>query len=386
VIGATACAVIVRLVIIGHSHGGEDLRMYVFFSRLPLHGINPFSSYSGGLFPPVDGNNPPGEVALFSGLLWLHDSPTTLRLLFVLSDAALLLVIGFAFPRPRRWRAAFILFYGFNPFVLFAWTAFAEDKTLLLLGIVWLLLALERERQWSAWAAISALTVFKFLGAFAAPSLAVHALRSRGRRALAMIAAFAFAFVLGNLPWFPHSLDAFSRRNTRLAINPPIHASPLLLLSRIGVYAPIEAKLLTVLGIALVFALFVARRINVQESVVWSLFTGYAFLPDDSFARLLLITLPFLLIVDLSMIRWLALWAISCVAALAAIVATRGVPHILSFLSGPLRSAFSHESTVRHVIWMNLLPALVLTFYFRERRADTGATVSARSKALAIAS
>jgi triacylglycerol esterase/lipase EstA (alpha/beta hydrolase family) len=34
VIALTAVAVLVRLVIIAHSHGGEDLRMYVYFRRL----------------------------------------------------------------------------------------------------------------------------------------------------------------------------------------------------------------------------------------------------------------------------------------------------------------------------------------------------------------
>ncbi|MDQ2894829.1 MAG: hypothetical protein M3Y09_04185, partial [Actinomycetota bacterium] len=368
VIAVAFGALVVRLLIIAHSRGGQDLRMYTYFSRLPLHGVNPFGSPRGGLFPPVDGNNPPLEIAVFAGLLAIHDSPTTLRLLFAFADVAVVLLIGLRFPRPRRWRAAFIVFYAFNPFVLFAWTAFAEDKTLLFLGIAAWVLALERDREWGSWAAASALTVFKFLGAFAVPVLALHWLRTRHRRALAPIAAFVAIFLASNLAWFPESLDVFTRRNTRLAIDPPIHASPTILLARLGVYAPIEAQLLTAAALVAIFACFVARRIDVRDAVVWSLFAGYVFLPDDAFNRLLLITLPFMLILHYSIARWVAIWIVSSVAALAGVTATRGVPHVLATFAGPLRAVFTNEATVPHVIWMNLLPALVVTFHFLDRR------------------
>jgi hypothetical protein len=368
VIAIAVGAFVVRILIIAHSRGGDDLRMYTYFSRLALHGANPFAPPAHGLFPPVDANNPPLEVGAFAAVLAIHDSPTTLRVLFALADAAVIAVVGLYYPRSRQWRSGFILFYAFNPFVLFAWTAFAEDKTILFLGIVAWLLALERGREWSAWAAATALTVFKFLGAFAIPALAVDSLRTRGRQALLPIGAFIAVFLLSNLPWFPNSLDAFSRRDTRLAINPPIHASPTLVLSRLGIYAPIEAKLLTAAAIAAVLAFFAARRIDIREAVVWSLFAGYAFLPDDAFNRLLLITLPFILILDMPPVRWLVLWIISGIAALAGVVATRGVPHALAALGGPLRTLFAHEGTLRHVLWINLLPGAVVAYYFIDRR------------------
>ncbi len=368
VIAVAFGALVVRVLIIAHSHGGEDLRMYTYFSRLALHGVNPFGSPRGGLFPPVDGNNPPLEVAVFTGLLAIHDSPTTLRLLFALADVAVVLLIGLRFPRPRRWRAAFIVFYAFNPFVLFAWTAFAEDKTLLFLGIAAWVLALERDHEWGTWTAAAALTVFKFLGAFAVPVLALHWLCMRHRRALAPVAAFVAIFLASNLAWFPESLDVYTRRDARLAINPPIHASPTLLLARLGIYAPIEAQLLTAAALVAIVGCFVTRRINVRDAVVWSLFAGYVFLPDDAFNRLLLITLPLMLVLHYSIARWVAIWIVSSVASLAGVTATRGVPHGLSAFAGPLRAVFTNEATVPHVIWMNLLPALGVTFYFLDRR------------------
>ncbi len=386
-IGVALCGFVVRLLIIAHSHGGNDLANYSYFSRIALHGGNPFDPPAGGLFSPSYANSPPLEFATFAAALAIHDSPTTLRLLLAIADVVVLLLVGLCFPRPRRWRAAVMVFYAFDPFVLLAWIVFAEDKALLFLGITWLLLALERGRQWSAWAAAAALTAFKFLGAFAAPALAIHSFRRRRLWGLVPAGAYIVVFLVSNVPWLPKSLDAFSRRNARLAIDPPIHASPTLLLARLGIYAPIEAKLLSATGIVAVLGFFLARRIDVREAVVWSLFAGYAFLPDDAFDRLLLITLPFFLILDLSVVRWVAVWVVSSVAALAGAVATRGVPRLLSPIAGLLRTIFSHEATTRHVLWMNLLPLLVLAFYFSDRRAGRlGISAPEEDRPIAVAS
>jgi hypothetical protein len=369
VIAITVLAVVVRLLIIAHSHGGSNLAIYTYFSRLALHGANPFNPPAHGQVNPVHANSPPFEVATFTALLAIHDSPTMLRLLFVLGDVAVLLLIGLRFPRPQRWRLAFLLFYAFNPFVLLAWTVYAQDKTLLFFGIAALLLALERGREWGAWLAATGLAAFKFLGAFAFPALALHWFRQRRWWALAPVAAFVVVLALSNLPWFPKSLDAFSRRNDLLAFNPPIHVSPTLLLARIGIYAPIEAKLLPALMTIVVLTLFVRRRIDIREAMIWSMFAGYVFLPDTDFDRLLLITLPFLLILDMSIGRWVIVWVVSCVAALAGAVATHGVPSELSAFAGALRTVFSHEDTVVNLLWMNLLPVLVLGYYFVDRRS-----------------
>ena len=199
----------------------------------------------------------------------------------------------------RRWRLGFMIFYAFNPFVLLAWTVYAQDKTLLFFGIAALLLALERGREWAAWLAATALAAFKFLGAFAMPVLALHWFRRRRWWALLPVTAFVVVLVLSNLPWFPKSLDAFSRRDDLLAIDPPIHVAPTLLLARIGIYAPIEAKLLPVAATIVALVFYVIRRIDIREAMVWSLLAGYVFLPDTDFDRLLLITLPFFLILDL---------------------------------------------------------------------------------------
>ncbi|MHB8490661.1 MAG: hypothetical protein ACYDA6_00385 [Solirubrobacteraceae bacterium] len=368
VLGICGAAFAARLAVIGHSHGGEDLRMYVYFSRVALHGLNPYSAHPHALFVVSDGNNTPLEVAAFAGMLAIHDSPTTLRLLFALADVAVLALVGLRLRRTRAWRAAFMAFYAFNPFVLISWTAFAEDKTILFLGIVVWLMALEDDLGWGAWMVTAALAVFKFLGAFAVPAQAVHSWREHRRSAVAPIVVFAGVFVIGSLPWLPQSLDAFTRRDARLALDPPIHASVMIVVSRLGLYSPIEARVLPIIGISAVLALFVARRMDIREAVVWSVFAGYIFLPDDDFGRLLLISLAAMLILHPSRRQWLALWATTCVEALAVLLIQHAEPHSLRGLLSPLRSLLGSESTLQHALWMNLLPALVVGLYITRRR------------------
>jgi hypothetical protein len=43
------------------------------------------------------------------------------------------------------------------------------------------------------------------------------------------------------------------------------------------------------------------------------------------------------------------------------------VPRALAGVGGPLRTLFAVEGTLRHVLWMNLLPMLVVAFYFADR-------------------
>ncbi len=378
VIAITLLAGVVRVLIIAHTNGGNNLGIYTYFSRLALHGANPFNPPVHGLINPVHSNSPPFEVAVFTALLAIHDSPTMLRLLFVLGDVAVLLLIGFSFPRSLGWRLGFILFYAFNPFVLLSWTAYAQDKTLLFFGIAALLLALERGREWTAWLALTALAAFKFLGAFALPALALHWFRRHRGWALAPVAGFVAVLALSNLPWFPKSLDAFSRRNDLLAFNPPIHVTPTILLAKIGIYAPIEAKLLPVAGTIVTLALYAARRIDIREAMAWSLFAGYVFLPDTDFDRMLLITLPFFLVLAMSAGRWVVVWIVSSAVALAGEIATHGVPHALSGVAGTLHAVFPREGTVLNVLWMNLFTAVVLAYYFLDRRAG-GAPVPMES-------
>ncbi len=59
VIMVAVLAFLVRLVIIAHSNGGSDLANYTYFSRIALHGGNPFTPPAHGLFAASYANSPP---------------------------------------------------------------------------------------------------------------------------------------------------------------------------------------------------------------------------------------------------------------------------------------------------------------------------------------
>lgn len=364
IVGALALlAFLVRLALIAHSHGGSDLRNYTYFARLAFHGHDPYTPPALGAFAPSFANSPPVEFGIFDLLLHIKNSPTTLRCVFALADVATLLLVGLASDRRRTWRLAFMLFFAFDPFVLISWTVFAEDKTIIFFWIALLVIALDADRLYLSWFSITVLTVFKFLGVFAAPVLTVASWRRRQLVALAPIMGFVVISVLSNAFWFPHSLKAFSRRNGRVAIDPPIHASPTMVLSKLGIYATWEVKLLMIVLLLTILIAFLYKRLTIPEATIWSLFAGYVFLPDDSFDRLLLISLPFLLLISLSWIQWVILWIWSCVTALGAEIAVRGAPHALHFATGPLQTVFGRDGTIAHTIWMNSFVALVLGLY-----------------------
>ena len=368
VLGIAVVALVVRALLIAHSHGGSDLRNYTYFARLALQGHDPYLPPAHGAFGATFADSPPLEYAAFSLLLRLHNSPTTLRVLFAIADVAVILFVGLRWSAPRSWRAAFIVFYALNPFVLISWTVYAEDKTLLFLALAVLLLSAGQGRELTSWLAVTALTAFKFLGAFLVPALLVDTVRQRRARGLWFLAGFVILVAAASLAWFPDGLRAFTHRNGRLGAYLPIHSSPMLLVSRIGLYASFEPSLLAAIAIAAVVVLLVLRRLALPEALALSLLGGYIFLPDDSFGRLLLVTLPLLLLVRPTPRQWAAVWVVTTIAAIAAAIETQGVPHALGPISGALRAAFSHESTVRSVLWLNAPMVTVLWISLVQRR------------------
>ena len=377
VIGLAVVALLVRALLIAHSHGGSDLRNYTYFARLALAGHDPYLPPAHGAFGATFADSPPLEYGVFSLLLRLHDSPTTLRILFAVADAGVILLVGLRWPAPRSWRAAFVVFYALNPLVLISWTVYAEDKTLLFLALAVLLLSVAQRRELTSWLAATALTAFKVLGAFLVPALLVDTVRQDRTRGLRFLAGFVILVAASSLAWFPDGLRAFTHRNGRLGAYLPIHSSPMLLVSRIGLYAGFEPTLLAAIAITAVVVLLILRRLELAEALALSLLGGYIFLPDDSFGRLLLVALPFMLLVSPTWRQWAAVWVLTTIAAIAAAIETQGVPHALAPISGTLRTAFSHESTVRSVLWLNAPVVAILWTYLVQRRH--GSTPSAHS-------
>jgi hypothetical protein len=362
VLAAAGLALIVRLVVIAATGGGFNLRIFDYFGGLIVQGTNPYDAPVGGEFSPAYGDNPPLELLLFAGLLEIHDSPDTIRIFFSLVDVAVLLTVGFFYPRSRAFRANFILLYGFNPLILEAWTGFADDKSLHLLCTIVVLIGLSKGRLVMSWVATGALGALKWYSVVFAPALAIESVRRHGLRwgAVALI-LFAGVLVVSQLPYFPDSLDAFSRRNDRIDINPPIHAAITQLLAEVNLYETWVPRLLVPVSLIAIYALFLLRQLSIEETVVLSVFFSYVWLPDEGFNRMILIVLPLLLITRMSVARWIALWIVSTIAAAAVLVEFR------DFSFPAVESVFGAYGSVRHVIFVNVVMVTVLGFYLADR-------------------
>jgi hypothetical protein len=379
VIGVAALALVVRLGLIAGTGGGFNLRIFYWFGDLVARGINPYHAPPGsGAHDPQYGDNPPMELIVFAGLLKIHNSPDTLRVFFALVDVSVIALVGFLYPLARIWRANFILFYGFNPLLLEEWTAFADDKAILLALIILVLLGLEQGRLALSWSATAVLVAFKWLGVFFLLPLALESRRRVSGMAMALGGAAFVAFVaLWQLPYFPDNLEAFSRRSDRISIDPPIHASPTQVLSHIGIYSSAIPRVFIVVSLLAVYLLFALRRLDAREAVVLSIFCSYVALPDEGANRMLLITLPFLFIVAMTARRWLALWAVSLLAAAAVLVEFRNTPIDL------VEQVFGSYGSLKHVLFANAVMALVVFYYLKDRLSPREAQ---RSSAAASAS
>ena len=214
-------ALVVRIGLIGVTGGGNDLKIYYQPSHLAVHGVNPYTeTLPPGLPEPARlGDNLPGEVLLFGGLLKIHDSADTLRVLFLLADAGVIALIGLAYTAPAGSGAP-----RSSPSTRstrLCWApgmATAEDKTLLFLLFAVVLLGLERAREGLAWAGTALLGAIKGISFVFIPPLALHTLRTRGWRTAAwMVVAVGLVILpLAHLPWFPDSLRSYSRRGEHI--------------------------------------------------------------------------------------------------------------------------------------------------------------------------
>jgi hypothetical protein len=77
----------------------------------------------------------------------------------------------------------------------------------------------------------------------------------------------------------------------------------MLVLSSLGLYHPIQVRVLIVLSVGAVYWLFYRRRITIQETAVLAVFGGYAFSPEISVDRIVLITFPLLLVTRMTRMR-----------------------------------------------------------------------------------
>jgi hypothetical protein len=354
-------ALVLRLAIAAVTGGGSDLNIYYSFASLVADGANPYHPPAEFGIPERLGDNLPMEFLLFAGLLELHDSKYTLRVLFALADAAVILLVGRHFARSIAWRAAFVGFYAFNPLVLGSWTATSEDKTLIFLLMAALVLSLERGRTVSGWAAAAVMGALKGVSLFFAPFLAWQTWRERGLRvAAACVAGFALVMVVAHLPWWPDAFEVYDRRDGHIEFREPAHAAFTQLIDRAGLYDPALVRYGVPLMLVAIFGLYVLRRIGVVEGVVLANLATLILQPDHAYTRALLAALPFLFVIDLTARRWAVMWAVSTVASIGVYLQQE-------------RGELGGYGSLAHVAVANAFLLLVLAYYAADKLSGRGA-------------
>jgi hypothetical protein len=364
VIAIAVVALLVRLAIAAVTGGGNDLNIYYSFGSLVADGANPYHPPAGFDLPARLADNLPAEFLLFGGLLEIDHSKYILRVLFALADMGVILLVGLKYPRPIAWRAAFTVFYAFNPLVLGSWTATAEDKTFLFLLFAAMLLALETGRHVGSWAAATVMGALKGVSIFFAPFLAWETWRQRGlRTAAACVAGFALLLFAAHLPWFPDGFEVYDRREGHIQFREPAHAALTQLLDRAGLYDPAIVRYGVPLLLVAIFAAYVWRRIGVVEGIVLANLATLVLQPDHAYTRALLAALPFLFVIRLTVRRWGVLWVVSAIASVGVYLQQE-------------RDQLGGYGSIAHVITANAFLVLVVGYYVADKLSGRAADAS----------
>jgi hypothetical protein len=353
VLALAVSGLLARLLIIAvRASGGANLRIYWWFAHLAAHGHNPYHAPAVAPVNPNYGDNPPLEIALFAGLLKIHDSQTTLRIAIAVLEAAFVVGMGYWYPRDRRWRAGFCLFMALNPFVLLVWTAYTSDKVLVVAPIAGVLAALVADKVPRAWAWTTLLAALKWVGTFFALPLLAHSLRRVRVQTMALVlVGCAAMFAVLSSAWFPSNLKAWHRRDVRIDLH-PTHAALTQLLAKAHIYTSSLVRPFIIVCILLIVALYLRRLITVGEAIVLSVFAAYLPLPDEGVDRILMVTIPLLFVLRLSGRRWIALWVVSALESIAFVIQETG--------PAAGQKIIGHYASIGHVLLMN--PIMLLPF------------------------
>lgn len=371
-----AAALVARVLIIrNYPSGGGDLAYYYHYTDEVLRGLNPYR-IDPGVWSNYPLDIPPPEMGFFAVLVAIYHSPLALRVTFALADVITVLLVLLAFPRSRGWRLAVATFYAFNPFVLSSWVVYAEDKTVLFLAIVTILLFLERQRMVLTWVAATVLAAAKWISVFFLAPLTLFTYGKRGLRfTISALMLFGGSLIVAQLPYLPESLAIYARRNGRMGAMPQ-HASITKLLAGAHLYHPVMVKVFIVASVIMIFALFVMRQIDIRDVVVLSVYCFFVALPDESFDRLVLITVPFLFVLRLTVWRMLIVWGLTYVAALTVLSSDLLVPGWLPF--GHSLDGFIGAYGSRHYVALLNPLVLLMPGYFIIDHLRRAATVDRR--------
>ncbi len=298
-----------------------DLVNYYWPAQAALHGDNPYALWANGSSGEFRSDMAPLELAIYVATVAVWNDPRAIQVLFALVDALNIALLGLVLKSSPA-RLPFQIFYAVGPLTLYNLVLVPEDKTFVLaltFVIFWLLtlgrdstLGMGRLRMRTGTLAVIAaavLAAFKWLSVFYLLPLLLFVspdLRTLIKNGLAFCAVVAVAHV----PWFPSWLYMYAFRSARTGT--PLHISPAVLLNAAGLYDKVGTTIVLVLALAVIYALYYWKRLDIFETMAVAVTVGILWTPDMDPVHLSLAVVYFLLVIDwTSGWRQLAIWGLS---------------------------------------------------------------------------
>ena len=379
-----------RLTIVAATEdGGLDVRIYRAVGKVAVEGGDPYASE----FIPGRGvysDSPPFGVLVWAALEFVSRSLLGYRLFFAFCDVANVVLLA-GLIRERRALFHAQAFFALHPAILGAFTAYTQDKTLILTFVLGAMVLLERQRAsraGSIWQApftvllVALLAAYKWIGLFMIYP-AVRSLARTGRGGFGLASLFTAIFVGSHALWFPDCLQIYGRRLARATGDLPPHYHASLSKLLFGLYDPVLVPILSALGLLIVYVAFERGRLRGAAVVPWALLAGVIWEPDNHFPRLLMLALPFAAVIDWSRPwRPAAVWTVTLLAAAGSALNRATGEWLLSGAVGPnsplvgVYGSLAHTVVaggLQHVAFAHAPLALFIVYWVRDRRAERAA-------------
>lgn len=329
-----------------------DLRNYYWPAQAVLKGENPYVLWATGQSGEFRSDMAPLELGVYVATVVIWNDARAIQVLFAVFDAINIALLGLVLKNsPLRWPAQ--IFYAFGPLTVYNLVLVSADKTILLtltLAIFYLLLQPRdyvlhltlpkkpvflitfasvmdrfiRKRVSGAALVIllaAILASFKWLSVFYLLPLLWFVSRD-WRDFVKYGMLFGLVVGLSHLPWIPDWLYVYSFRAGRVAT--PFHIAPAVLLNALGLFDKNLLLIVLALSLALIYALFWFKRIDIFETIALSVMVGVLWTPDMDPVHLSIIVIHLLLIFNWTRLYRLALiWLLSGWVAFVYAVSTR---------------------------------------------------------------
>lgn len=344
-----------------------DLRNYYWPAQTALRGENPYELWASGKSGEYRADMAPLELSLYVATLTVWNDPRAIQLLFAFADIINIILLG-ALLRRSSLDLPFQIFYALSPLTIYNFVFVAQDKTILLTLTFALYLLTQhaiRNTQSNLIPIMITITAaliasFKWLSIFYLFPLVLF-ISSDIRAFIKYGIIFAMVVAVAHLPWIPDWLYVYTFRFGRVD-TPTVHIAPAVLLNALGLYNKTMMTILVIVILAVVYALFWRKRIDIFETIALSVAAGVLWTPDMDPVHLGIVVIHFLLVMNWAQpIRMASIWIAGFIVALVYAVSTH--TSFGSFNLFEWQRVTGAYGSPQMILWSYLLFVVVVGFY-----------------------